>query len=209
MSEELANTDRPFLNSSFLCTTFQLTFVHIRSHAAGRSLATGVNTYYRFTTVHDLSTWPSLYTVQTIVVTRVMSATRSTSSGWSNGPKAQNHSGMFWYKPCRLVLNQRMSTPTRCLIMWRCIQAPNTILQCAVESYGGTSLPCTVSRDHRDFASHMQDIVWNSIIGRQYTTPGLKLPGRSRLSRILNNQFDIQQFAKHQTVNPSYREFQE
>jgi hypothetical protein len=53
----------------------------------------------------------------------------------------------------------------------------------------------------------MQDIVWNSIIGRQYTAPGLKLPGRSRLSLILNNQLDIQQIAKHQTVNPSYREF--
>jgi hypothetical protein len=142
MAKELANTDRPFLNSSFLCTTFQLTFVHIISHAAGKSLATGVNIYYRFTTVHDLSTWPSLYTVHTIVVTKVMSATRSTSSGWSNGQKAQHRSGMFSYKPCRLVLNQPMGTPTRCLIMWRCIRAPNTILQCAVARKALVALPC-------------------------------------------------------------------
>jgi hypothetical protein len=74
------------------------------------------------------------------------------------------------------------------------------------KNFGGTSLPCTVSRDHRDFASHMHNIVWNSIIGSQYATPGLKLPGRSRLSRILNYQLDIQQIAKHQTVNPSPRE---
>jgi hypothetical protein len=142
MSQELANTDRPFLNSSLLSTTFQLTFVHIISHAAGRSLATGVNVYYRFTSVHDLSTWPSLYTVQTIAVTKVMSATRSISSGWSNGPKAQHRSGMFWYKPCRLVLIQPMSTPTRCLIMWHRIQAPNTILQCAVARKALVALPC-------------------------------------------------------------------